>query len=185
MIEQILKETEQKMKKSAQVAHDEFATVRTGRASKSLVEGIKIDYYGVPTPLKQLANISVPEARLIIIQPWDPSVLESIEKTIMKSNLGLTPNNDGKMIRISVPQLTQERREDLIKVVKNIAEQGKVSIRSIRREANDRTKKAKSSGDISEDQEYKLHDKIQELTDRCSKEIDNLMENKEKEIREI
>ena len=159
--------------------------MRTSRASKSLVEGVRVDYYGNPTPLKQLANISIPEARLIIIQPWDPSTLEAIEKAIMKTNLGLTPNNDGKIIRISVPQLTQERREDLIKVVKNIAEQGKISIRAIRRDVNDNIKKEKSSGEISEDQEYKFYDKIQELTDKYIKEINKFLENKQKEIREI
>lgn len=185
MADNIIEEAKQKMKKSVEVTRDEFATVRTSRASKSLVEGVRVDYYGNPTPLKQLANISIPEARLIVIQPWDPSTLEAIEKAIMKTNLGLTPNNDGKIIRISVPQLTQERREDLIKVVKNIAEQGKISIRAIRRDVNDNIKKEKSSGEISEDQEYKFHDKIQELTDKYIKEIDKLLENKQKEIREI
>jgi len=185
MVNDILKETEQKMEKSVEVVHDELAAVRTGRASRSLVENIKVDYYGSSTPLKQLANISVPEARLIVIQPWDPTALEAIEKAIMKSNLGLVPNNDGKIVRISVPQLSQERREDLIKVVKNIAEQGKVSIRSIRRDSNDKLKKARLSGEISEDEEFKFHEKIQNLTDKYIKEIDNSLEHKQKEIREI
>jgi len=185
MVNDIIRETKQKMEKSVEVVHNEFTTVRTGRASRALVENIKVDYYGSPTPLKQLANISIPEARLIVIQPWDPTALEAIEKAIMKSNLGFTPNNDGKVIRISVPQLSQERREDLIKVVKNIAEEGRVSIRSIRRDSNDKLKKAKLSGEISEDQEFKLHEEVQNLTDKYIKEIDNLLERKQKEIREV
>jgi ribosome recycling factor len=185
MVDDILKEAHKKMKKSIDVVHDEFATVRTGRASRSLVDSIKVDYYGNPTPLKQLANISTPETKLIVIQPWDPQSLESIEKAIMKSNLGLTPNNDGKIIRISIPQLTQERREDLIKVVKDIAEQGKVSLRSIRRDANDQIKEAKEKGSISEDEEYRYHEEIQKLTDKYTEEIDNILESKQKEIKEI
>jgi ribosome recycling factor len=185
MSDQIIRETDTKMKKSVEVTHSEFSSVHTGRASKSLVENLKVDYYGNPTPLKQLANISIPEARLIIIQPWDPASMESIEKAIFKSDLGLTPNNDGKVIRINVPQLNQERRENLIKVVKNMAEEGKVAIRSVRRDANEKIKKAKATGEISEDQEFSYHDEVQELTDKYIKEIDELLEKKQAEIREI
>jgi len=185
MVNNIIKETEQKMEKSIEVIRREFATVRTGRASRSLVENIKVDYYGSSIPIRQLANISIPEAQLIVIQPWDPTALEAIERAIMKSNLGLMPNNDGKVIRISVPQLSQERREDLIKIIKNIAEQGRVSIRSIRRDSNEKLKKAKLSSEISEDEEFKLHKEVQNLTDKYIKEIDDLFEHKEKEIREI
>jgi len=140
MANEIIKDTEAKMKKSVEVTHSEFSSVHTGRDSKSLVENLKVDYYGNPTPLKQLANISIPEARLIIIQPWDPASMEAIEKAIFKSDVGLTPNNDGKVIRINVPQLTQERRESLIKVIRNMAEEGKVAVRAVRRDANEKNK---------------------------------------------
>lgn len=185
MIDKIANEADQKMKKSVEITQTEIATVHTGRASRSLVEGIKVDYYSSFLPLKQLANISIPEARFIIIQPWDPSSLEAIEKSIMKADLGFVPTNDGKLIRISIPQLTQERRDDLVKVVKNIAEEGKISIRSIRRDTNEKIKKAKAQSEISEDEEYKFHEKIQNLTDKYIKELDDILEHKQKEIREI
>ncbi|MDP8261449.1 MAG: ribosome recycling factor [Candidatus Kappaea frigidicola] len=185
MANEIIKDTEAKMKKSVEVTHSEFSSVHTGRASKSLVENLKVDYYGNPTPLKQLANISIPEARLIIIQPWDPASMEAIEKAIFKSDVGLTPNNDGKVIRINVPQLTQERRESLIKVIRNMAEEGKVAVRAVRRDANEKIKKSKSSGEISEDEEFILHENTQKLTDKHIKEIDDLLGKKQVEIREI
>ncbi|MCK4519186.1 MAG: ribosome recycling factor [Candidatus Omnitrophica bacterium] len=185
MVDQIMKEAEQKMKKTLEITQGEFSAIHTGRASRSLVEGLKVDYYGSQTPLKQLANISTPEARLIIIQPWDPSSVEPIEKAIFKSDLGLTPNNDGKVIRVNVPQLTQERRENLVKIVKSLAEEGKVAIRAVRRDANEKVKKAKNSSDITEDDEFKFHDKIQELTDKYAKEMDGILEKKQTEIREI
>jgi ribosome recycling factor len=185
MANDIIRDTESKMKKSVDVTHSEFSSVHTGRASKSLVENLKVEYYGNLAPLKQLANISIPEARLIIIQPWDPSSMEAIEKAIFKSDVGLTPNNDGKVIRINIPQLTQERRENLIKIIKNMAEEGKVAIRAIRRDANDRIKKSKNSSEISEDEEFDLHEVAQKLTDKYIKEIDNLFEKKQIEIREI
>ncbi|MCK5306902.1 MAG: ribosome recycling factor [Candidatus Omnitrophica bacterium] len=185
MVDRIMNETEQKMKRTLVITQGEFSAIHTGRASKSLVEGLKVDYYGNQTPLKQLANISTPEARLIVIQPWDPSSFESIEKAIFKSDLGLTPNNDGKVIRVNVPQLTQERRESLVKVVKSLAEEGKVAIRAVRRDVNEKLKKAKNSGDITEDDEFKFHSKIQELTDSYTKEMDSILEKKQTEIREI
>ncbi len=185
MADEIIRDTESKMKKSVEVAHVEFASVHTGRASKSLVENLKVEYYGTQTPLKQLANISIPEARLIIIQPWDPASMEATEKAIFKSDIGLTPNNDGKVIRINVPQLTQERRENLIKVIKNMAEEGKVAIRAVRRDANEKIKKSKNLGEISEDKEFDFHDNIQKLTDKYIKEIDDLLDKKQVEIREI
>lgn len=185
MIDSLIKETQQKMRKTIEVTCGEFAAIHTGRASKALVEGLRVDYYGTLTPLKQLANISIPESRLILIQPWDPSAFEVIEKAILKSDLGFTPTNDGKLIRINVPQLTQERREDLTKILKNIAEEGKVTIRSERRDANEKAKKAKASSKISEDDEFRFHKEIQDLTDKHIKEIDDILEKKQKEIKEI
>ena len=173
------------MKKTLEVAQIELSSVHTGRASKSLVENLKVDYYGNLTPLKQLANISIPESRLIIVQPWDPASMDAIEKAIFKSDTGLTPNNDGKVIRINIPQLTQERRESLIKVVKNMAEENKVAIRAVRRDANEKIKKLKGSGGISEDEEFSLHDEAQKITDKYIKEVDGLLEKKQVEIREI
>ena len=185
MANETIRDTEAKMKKSVEVTQVEFSSVHTGRASKSLVENLKVDYYGNPTPLKQLANISIPEARLIIIQPWDPASMEAIEKAIFKSDIGLTPNNDGKVIRINISQLTQERRESLIKVVRNMAEEGRVAIRAVRRDANEKIKKSKSSGEISEDEEFGRHEDTQKLTNKYIKEIDDLLEKKQVEIREI
>ncbi len=183
--EQVLKETEEKMKKTVAVAGGEFATVRTGRASPALVEGIKVDCYGTVMPLKQLANIGTPEARLIVIQPWDASQLGAIEKAIQQSGGGLTPNNDGRMIRIEVPPLTEERRKELVKLVKRMAEDGRVAIRSIRRDANEVMKKMKNDGAISEDDFFKYKENDQKITDKYTKEIDKLLEAKEKEILEF
>jgi len=184
-VESALNDSEGKMKKSVEATHRELQVVRTGRASSSLVEGIMIDYYGTKTPLKQLAAINVPESRLIVIQPWDATAINEIEKAILKSELGITPNSDGKLIRISVPQLTQERREDLNKVVKRIAEEGRVSVRTVRRDANEHLKKIEKEGHISEDDMFKAHKDVQKQTDQYIKEIDALLENKEKELQEI
>jgi ribosome recycling factor len=170
------------MAKAVEVTHREFSTIRTGRASPALVEGIKVDYYGTSTPLKQLANISVPNPKLITIQPWDPSALESVEKAILKSSVGLTPNNDGKVIRLNMPELTKERREELVKLIKKIAEDGKVSMRTVRRDANESIKKMEKDNDITEDDKYDMQDEVQEMTDKYTKEIDTLLEHKEKEL---
>ena len=182
---EIKKETEEKMKKTVEVTRREYATIRTGRASAGLVEGIKVDYYGTPTPLKQLAGILTPEARLIIIQPWDPGAMQSIEKAILASNIGITPNNDGKVIRLSVPPLTHERREELDKVIKKLAEDGRVSIRSIRRDANDHIKKLEKDKSIPEDLRFATQEDVQKLTDKYVGEIDKLLSEKEKEILEV
>jgi len=181
----VKKETEEKMKKTLDVTKREYATIRTGRASASLVEGIKVDYYGTPTPLKQLAGILTPEARLIVIQPWDPGSMALIEKAILASNVGITPNNDGKVIRLSVPPLTHERREELDKVIKKLAEDGRVSMRSIRRDANDQIKKLEKDKSIPEDMRFKAQDDIQKLTDKYIGEVDKLLKEKEKEILEV
>jgi ribosome recycling factor len=172
------------MKKSIRALEDEFQTIRTGRASSAVFEKIKVDYYGNPTPLNQVATISIPEARLVVIQPWDKSVISEIEKAIQKSELSLNPMNDGKVIRINIPPLTEERRKEFVKVAKNAAEQARVAIRNIRRDANDDVKKSQKSGDISEDDEKRLEDSIQKLTDKYVEEVNNLLEEKEKEILE-
>ena len=180
----IEKQTEQRMKKSLKALEEEFQTIRTGRASSAVFEKIKVEYYGNPTPLNQVATISIPEARLVVIQPWDKSIISEIEKAIQKSELSLNPMNDGKVIRINIPPLTEERRKEFVKVAKNAAEQARVAIRNIRRDANDELKKSQKSGDISEDDEKRLEDSIQKLTDKYVEEINTLLEEKEKEILE-
>lgn len=172
------------MKKSIKALEEEFQTIRTGRASSAVFEKIKVEYYGNPTPLNQVATISIPEARLVVIQPWDKSVISEIEKAIQKSELSLNPMNDGKVIRINIPPLTEERRKEFVKVAKNAAEQARVAIRNIRRDANDELKKSQKNGDISEDDEKRLEESIQKLTDTYVEEINQLLETKESEILE-
>ena len=181
----IIKETEEKMKHALDATVREFSEVRTGRANPHIVEGIKIDYYGSPTSIKQIASISVPDARLIVIQPWDPNATAEIEKAILKSNLGLNPVNDGKVVRLPIPQLSKERREELTKLVKDLSEKGRVSLRTIRRDANDLVKKAEQDKKISEDDRFKAQDDIQKTTDRYIKKIDDLLKEKEKELLEF
>jgi len=173
--------TRDKMEKTVKALGDEFNTIRTGRASASLFDRIMVEYYGTPTPLNQVANISIPEARLIVIQPFDKNSLGDIERAILTSELGLNPSNDGKVIRISIPPLTEERRKDLVKQAKNIAENSRVSIRNIRRDANDAIKK----GDFPEDEQKKGADEIQKLTDDYIKKVNDVLSLKEKEIMEI
>ncbi len=173
------------MKKTVKALHEEFNTIRTGRASSALFDKIKVDYYGNPTPLNQVATISTPEARLVVIQPWDKSVINDIEKAIQKSELSVNPMNDGKVIRISIPPLTEERRKDYVKMAKNMAEQSRISIRNIRRDANDELKEAQKSGDISEDEAKRGEDEIQKITDTYIDEINSVLEEKEKEIMEV
>jgi len=180
----VQKDAEQRMKKSVQAMHDEFNTLRTGRASSALFEKLKVDYYGNPTPLSHMATISVPEARLVVIQPWDKSTINEIEKAIQKSELSVNPSNDGKVIRINIPPLTEERRKEYVKVAKNMAEQARVAIRNIRRDANEELKKGKKDGDLSEDEEKRLEDEVQKLTDRFVKEVDDALAEKEKDILE-
>lgn len=177
-------ETEDRMKKALKALNDEFNTLRTGRASTALFDKIRVEYYGNPTPLNQVATISVPEARLVVIQPWDKSVVGEIEKAIQKSELSLNPNNDGKVIRIAIPPLTEERRQEYVKVAKNMAEQSRVSIRNSRRDANEDMKKAQKDGTISEDDLKRAEDDIQKLTDKYIDEVNLALEEKEKEILE-
>lgn len=184
-MQETITKAEGKMKKSIAALHDEFNTIRTSRASASLFDKIKIDYYGTPTPLSQAATVSVPEARLVVIQPWDKGMLNEIEKAIQKSELSVNPNNDGKVIRINIPPLTEERRKDYVKLAKNMGESSKVAVRNIRREANDDLKKQLKNSDISEDDEKRGIDDIQKLTDKYVAEINKILEAKEKEIMEV
>jgi len=184
-VKEVLHETEEKMKKVIVATKREFQSVRTGRASVSLVEGIHVDYYGTQTPLKQIANISTPDVKLIIIQPWDPTALAEIDKAIQKSNLGITPSNDGKVIRLSIPPLSEERRQELIKITKKMAEDGRVSIRTVRRDGVEQVKKMQKDKTIPEDAAFKATDDIQKLTDKHIKEIDQILQEKDKELIEV
>ncbi len=184
-MQSVLKDCEKKMDKAISNLEKEFSRLRTGRASTGLVEEISVDYYGTLTPLNQLASISIPDSRTISIQPWDRNAFSSVEKAIMKSDLGLNPVNDGKVIRISIPPLTEERRKDLVKLAKKYAEEAKVAIRNIRRDANDTVKKMKNSKELTEDEMHKGQDEVQKLTDSFVEKSDQLLEIKEKEIMEI
>lgn len=185
MEDQVKKSAEDRMKKSIQALGDDFNTIRTGRASAALFDNIKVEYYGQGTPLNQVATISIPEARLVVIQPWDRSILGEIEKAIQKSELSVNPNNDGKVIRIAIPPLTEERRKEYVKLAKNKAEQSRVSVRNIRRDANEELKKLQKSSDISEDDAKRGMEEIQKLTDKYIASINDVLEEKEKEILEI
>jgi ribosome recycling factor len=184
-IKEILHNTEEKMRKSFESMNREFHEVRTGRASPSLVEGLHIDYYGTPTMLKQLAAISAPDAHLIVIQPWDPTVIVEIEKAIMKSNLGITPSNDGKIIRLVVPQLSKERRQELAKLIHKMSEDGRVSMRTIRRDAKEAVEKLEKDKIISEDDKFRGIDELQKVVDKYILKIDELLKAKEKEVLEF
>ncbi len=185
MINTIKTDVEERMTKTLGVLRSDYQTIRTGKASPALLDRIQVEYYGTLTPINQLANISVPESRMLAIQPWDKSAMAAIEKAIMKSDLGITPTNDGTMIRLVMPQLTQENRKDLVKRVKKKAEEAKVSVRNIRRDGNDDLKGLEKSKEITEDESKGAQDDIQKLTDKYIAEIDKLTENKEKEIMEV
>jgi ribosome recycling factor len=185
MIDSLYDDAREGMGKSIDALKNEFKKVRTGRASLALFEGIKVSYYGTPTPLNQLASLSVPESRLIVIQPWDQSVIGEIEKEILKSELGLTPMNDGKVIRVPIPPLTEERRKELVKVVHKIAEEHRISIRNIRRDTNELLKGLKKDGEIAEDDFYRAQDKVQKITDDYIRLVDQTYQEKEKEILEF
>ena len=185
MIKSLRKETKEKMELAIEALSHEFGMIRTGRASASLLDGIKVEYYNTLTPLNQVATISVPEPRLIVIQPWDPSTLANIEKAILKSDLGLNPSNDGKVIRLSIPMLTEDRRKQLVKVVKNIAEESRISIRNSRRDSNEQLKKMEKDKQITEDDYHNGLKEIQTLTDEYIARVDELLVNKEKEIMEV
>ena len=180
-----LQELEERMQKSIDVFTQNLSEVRAGRANPAILNRITVEYYGVPTPINQVAGISVPEARTIVIQPWDASVLKAIEKAILASDIGLNPNNDGKLIRLNFPELTADRRKELAKDIRKLAEEAKVSVRSIRRDGMDVVKDEQKKSEITEDQKADFEDKIQKLTDKYVAEIDKLLENKEKEIMTI
>ncbi len=184
-LEQCFQETSEKMDKTCKIAVSELAQVRTGRASTGFVEGVKVDYYNTPTPLKQLATISTPEPRQILIQPFDPTSVESIERALMKSDLGITPQSDGKVLRIFMPELTSERREELMKLVRKMAENGRVSLRAVRRDANDRVKQLEKDSEVTEDDSRRGLERIQKLTDDHIKQIDQWLSEKEKELSEF
>ena len=185
MIESVYRDSKDNMGKVIEALKKELKRVRTGRASLSLLDGIKVDYYGTLTPLNQLATLAAPESRLITIQPWDTTVIKEIEKAVLKSDLGLTPSNDGKIIRIAIPPLTEQRRKELVKVVHKISEEYKVSVRNLRRDANELIKDIKKGGKISEDDAFKSQEKIQKITDDNIKLVDECYKEKEKEILEF
>jgi ribosome recycling factor len=185
MDQEIRKRTNEKMSGALEALKKEFASVRTGRASLGLLDGMTVDYYGTITPLQQLASLSVPESRQIAIQPWEQRLIPEIEKAIMKSDLGLTPMNDGKTIRINIPVLTEERRKQLVKVVRKRAEESKVAIRNIRRDSNEELKKLEKEQHISEDEVKKEQEEIQKVTDSFIKKVDEILVHKEKEIMEV
>lgn len=182
---QTLTNCEDKMKKSVSALTNDFMALRTGRASAALFDKIKVDYYGQETPLNQVASVSVPEARLVVIQPWDKSLLSAIEKAIQKSDLGLNPSNDGKLLRINFPPLTGDRRKELAKQAKNTAEASRVAIRNIRRDGMDEIKKLQKNGEISEDEQSQAESDLQKLTDNYISQINRIADDKEKEILEV
>ncbi|HSB73659.1 MAG TPA: ribosome recycling factor [Candidatus Methylomirabilis sp.] len=184
-MENVLRKAEQEMKRATEAMVKEFNSVRTGRASVALLDGIHVDYHGTSTPLNQVASLAVPERRLITIQPWEPSMVPIIEKAILKSDLGITPTSDGKVIRLAIPTLTEERRRELVKVVHKIAEEGRVAVRNMRRDANEALKKLEKNKQVSEDGLRKGMERTQDLTNRMIKNVDELLAKKEKEIMEF
>ncbi len=185
MKEIIFHKMNEEMEKTIASMDKSLGRVRTGRASISLLDGIKVDYYGTPTPINQVATLSIPESRLIVISPWDASVIGAIEKAIQKSDLGLMPANDGKIIRLAIPQLTEERRKELVKVVKKMAEEGKIKLRNVRRDANEELKSLKKNNQMTEDELFSAQEEVQKLTDQNIEKIDKITAVKEKEIMEI
>ncbi len=180
-----MNEAEDRMKKTVDVLRKELASIRAGRANPAMLEKITVDYYGTPTPVNQLANISIPESRMLVIQPWDKTSMPAIEKAILKSDLGLTPSNDGVVIRLTIPQLTAERRTEIVKTVKKKAEENRVAVRNIRRELIDDIKKVEKEKTVSEDESKKGQEKAQKLTDKYIKDIDDVLDKKELEIMEV
>ena len=184
-VKEVLHTTEDKLKKSLEFVQRNFAEVRTGRANPTIVEGLHIDYYGTPTMLKQLASISVPDAHMLVIQPWDQTAIPEIEKAILKSNLGITPAVDGKMVRLSVPQLSKERRQELVKVVHKMAEEGRVSLRTVRHESKALLEKLEKDKAVTEDDKFRGLDEIQKMVERYGNKIEEMLKTKEKEVLEL
>ena len=184
-VDELIKDAQERMAKSVEHSRTEFNTVRTGRASASLLDRIEIDYYGTKTPLKQLATIGVPEARMLTIQPFDPTSIRAIEKAIQESDLGLTPSNDGKLIRLPIPQLTEERRKELVKVARQMAEDGRVAVRNVRRDVMHHLKELVDGGEAGSDEERRAEERVQKLTDDHTERIDDILRRKEEEIMEV
>ena len=185
MIDELLQDAGERMEKTVAATRSEFASVRTGRASPHLLDRVEVDYYGARTPLRQLANISASEARLLTITPYDKSSIKAVERAILESDIGLTPSNDGNVIRIQIPELTEERRRELVKVVRGVAENGRVSVRNIRRECMHDLKELKQEGEAGSDEEHRAESELQKLTDARVKEIDDFLAGKEEEILEV
>ncbi len=185
MIDELLQDAREHMDKSVDATRHKFGSVRTGRASTALLDRITVDYYGAQTPLKQLATVSAPEARLLTVQPYDKSSIKGIEKAILESDIGLTPNNDGQIIRLQVPELTEERRKQLVKVVRGLAEEGKVAIRNIRRDVMHDLRELRDAGEAGSDDEHRAEEALQKLTDEKVKDLDSLLKAKEEEILEV
>ena len=185
MISEVIRDAEERMHKGVDVLRREYGTIRAGRANPSVLDKVMVEYYGSPTPISQLANISAPEARMLVISAWDRTVLPAIEKAIMKSDLGLNPSSDGTVIRLNIPQLTAERRLELVKKVKKEAEEARVAVRNIRRDVNDKLKKLEKDHEASEDEIKRAQEEVQKLTDRVIREIELVMETKESEITEV
>jgi ribosome recycling factor len=183
--QEVISQADEKMKKAVVVTGHEFGSVRTGRASGGLIERLQIDYYGTKTPLNQLATITVPEPQMVVLQPWDKGSIPAIEKAILQSDLGLSPTDDGNVIRVPFPALSEERRKDLVKLVKKLAEDGRVAVRNVRRDANETLKSREKEHEISEDDSKRAHDQVQKITDKHIAEIDALLQAKEKEIMEV
>jgi len=184
-LDDLLQDAARRMDRSVEATRNEFNSVRTGRASPALLDRIQIDYYGQRTPLKQMATIGAPEPRSLTIQPFDPTQIKAIEKALLESDLGLTPSNDGKLIRLPIPQLTEDRRKELVKVVRNYAEEGRVAVRNVRRDVMHHLKEAVSNGDVGDDEERKAEERAQKLTDEHTKAIDEALKHKEAEIMEV
>ena len=182
MVDTFLKETETKMEKAVESTKDKFASIRAGRANVSMLDGITVDAYGAPSPLSQIGTLSAPEARLLTIDPWDKSLIPAVEKAIQQANLGLNPSNDGRIIRLSVPELTEERRKEYVKIVRKEAEEGKVAIRNIRKDVNNKLRKSEKDSEITEDELKSGEDSVQKLTDKFTKLIDEALDKKEKEL---
>ncbi len=185
MIENFLVDATQRMDKSVEATHEHFNSVRTGRASAALLDRIQIDYYGTPTPLKNLATIGAPEPRMLTIQPFDPSAIKQIEKAVLESDLGLTPSSDGKLVRLPIPQLTEERRKELVKLVRQMAEEGRVAVRNVRRDAIKHLEELVKNGDVGDDDERAAEARVQKLTDEHVGKIDDLLKRKEADIMEV
>jgi len=185
MEQELKRNTNDRMSKTIEALKKDFSSIRTGRASLALLDGIVVSYYDTPTPLQQLASLSIPESRQMAVQPWDPKAIPDIEKAILKSDLGLTPMNDGKMIRINIPPLTEERRKQLVKTVKKKAEEAKVAVRNIRRDINEEIKKLEKEKHMSEDVVKKFHEELQKITDSFIAKVDEVLSHKEKEIMEV